>query len=36
MRKLLNDKFIPSERHFFDGCFWDVFYLTFDPFMEHF
>ena len=28
MCKLLNDKFIPSERHFFDGCFW-VFFTRF-------
>ena len=30
MCKLLNDKFIPSERHFFDGCFW-IFLLDFRP-----
>ena len=30
MCKLLNDKFIPSERHFFDGCFW-VFLPDFRP-----
>ena len=28
MYKLLNDKFIPLERRFFNGCFW-VFFTRF-------
>ena len=36
MCKLLNDKFIPSERHFFDGCFWGYFLPDFRPILGAF
>ena len=31
MCRTLNDKFIPSERHFFDGCFLGYFLPDFRP-----